>query len=370
METLRPVYVFPDYSGDNRYQTMLHSRLETIGAYAEPVGDVTAHLRARSEMDEPGVTHVHWTAPILQNSAGPFSAKLRLDAFTASLRMFKEAGGRLVWTIHNVLPHDGRHRWAEIELATTLADQADAIHVISEATFDAVGDLYPVDRSKVAVIGISSYLGEYPDWVSREGARKRLGIMPEEKVLIALGGIRPYKGLDLLVDIFEPLARRDPSLRLLIAGRAGNLPGIPELRHRCAKSPRIISEFQHLPDDQLQVWMRAADLAVLPYRAVLNSSAFKLAESFGLPVLGPRVGALVDEEDQAHVRLFDPTDESSLNLELQAAISELVAEPEGAAAARASSRAAAARFTSSDMGDQYAAFMAPFMRAGSARQSE
>jgi glycosyltransferase involved in cell wall biosynthesis len=364
MDALRPVHVYPDYSGDNRYQTMLHSRLESVGAYAEPVQDVTAHLRSRAEAADPGVTHLHWTAPILQRSAGPFSAKLALDAFTASLRTFKEAGGRLVWTIHNVLPHDGRHRWAEIELATLLADEADAIHVLSEATFDAVGDLYPVDRSKVTIIGISSYLGEYPDWVSRAGARERLGIMPEEKVLITLGGIRPYKGLDLLVELFEPLARRDPSLRLLIAGRPGNLPGVPELRHRCANSPRVIAHFDHLPDDHLQVWMGAADFAVLPYRAVLNSSAFKLAESFGLPVLGPRVGALVAEDGQAHVRLFDPADDRSLNVELQSAIRELVADPEGAAAARASSLASAARFGPADMGEAYAGFIAPFLPHG------
>jgi glycosyltransferase involved in cell wall biosynthesis len=341
---------------------MLHSRLDSVGASAEPVQDLNAHFRAQAEQDDPGVVHLHWTAPILQNSAGPFSAKLALDDFTASLQTFKDAGGRLVWTIHNVLPHDGRHRWAEIDLATLLAEKADAIHVLSDATFDAVGDLYPVDRSKVTVIGISSYLGEYPDWVSREGARERLGIMPEEKVLIALGGIRPYKGLDLLVDTFEPLARRDPSLRLLIAGRAGKQEGIAELRHRCARSPRILARFEHLPDDQLQVWMGAADLAVLPYRAVLNSSAFKLAESFGLPVLGPRVGALVDEEGQAHVRLFDPAEDGSLNLALQAAIRELVADPDGAAAARASSRAAAERFAPADMGDAYAAFIAPFLK--------
>jgi glycosyltransferase involved in cell wall biosynthesis len=361
MEALRPVHVFPDYSGDNRYQTMLHSRLDSVGAYAEPVKDLTAHLQEQAASGDPGVVHLHWTAPILQNSAGPYSAKLALDAFTASLATFKAAGGRLVWTIHNVLPHDTRHRWAEIDLATLLADQADAIHVLSEATFEAVGDLYPVDRAKVTTIGISSYLGEYPDWVSREGARERLGIMPEEKVLIALGGIRPYKGLDLLMDTFEPLARHDPTLRLLIAGRAGRQEGIAELRDRCAKSPRVIARFEHLPDDHLQLWMGAADLAVLPYRAVLNSSAFKLAESFGLPVVGPRVGALTAEEGQAHVRLFDPTEQGSLNLVLQAAIRELVADPEGAAAARASSRAAAERYGPADMGDAYAAFIAPFL---------
>lgn len=358
----RPIHFFPDYS-DNRYQAMLYSRLTDIGSYAEPIGigKLNCHLRERAEGPEPGLLHLHWTAPILQLSAGPFSAKLALDQFTTGVRAFKAAGGRLVWTIHNALPHDTRHRWAEIELAQFLVDEADAVHVLTEATFDEVRALYTLDRSNVSIIEIASYLGEYPDWVSRESARRRLGLEPDEKVLIALGGIRPYKGLDRLLSVFEDLAEKDSALRLLIAGRPGRQPGIEKLRNACENSPRVVAHFDYLPDDHLQVWLGAADLAVLPYRAVLNSSAFKLAETFGLPVLAPRTGALLAEEGRAHVRLFDPgTDESFVD-ELESAIHDFVTDPAGAESARAASRASAARFTAADMGARFAEFVAPFL---------
>ena len=51
------------------------------------------------------------------------------------------------------------------------------------------------------------------DWIAAQ-----LGFGPDDKVLVALGGIRPYKGLGRLLDVFHELADEDPSLQLLVAG--------------------------------------------------------------------------------------------------------------------------------------------------------
>lgn len=350
----RPLYFFPDY-WTNVYQKMLFGDLQRAGHYPVPVADAKAHLDAATKRPgDPGVFNIQWPDPILQPSPGPFSAQLALDEFTESLLRYKARGGRLVWTVHNVVPHEGKFRWAEVQLGALLAEQADVVHLLSEATIEAAAPYYTIDPAKAVVIEHSSYDGLYPDWISREGARERLGLLPSERVLVTVGGVRPYKGLDRLVDVFDELSRTDPSLRLLIAGRPGKLARSASFEKRCLDHPRIEALFEFVPDDQLQVWMRAADLAVLPYRNILNSGSFLLAQSFGLPVVAPRAGALAQYEDEPHVRLFPADDNAALKACVEQALRDLVDDPDGAAGAARAAEALAARLSPQRMAGEFA----------------
>ncbi len=358
----RAVHFFPRYQ-QNPYQRMLYGRLDEAGAYAAPVDDLHRFFRLQHETParRPGILHVHWTSPILQWAAGPFRAAIVLERFAEELARYREGGGRLVWTVHNVLPHDSRHVWAEIQLARLLARHADLIHVMSDGTPELVRDYYELDPARVVVVPHSSYLGQYPDRVTRDAARGALGLHPQERVLIALGGIRPYKGLGTLLDVFDELLDDDPTLRLLVAGHPAPGGEVEKFMDRCREHPRVLGEFRHLPDDRLQVWLRSADLAVLPYRQILNSGAFRLAETFGLPIVGPRAGALSGAEQDLHVRLFEPGDPRSLRDEVAGALRDLVADQAGAGRARASATAAAERFTPDDMSRALTEALAPLL---------
>jgi glycosyltransferase involved in cell wall biosynthesis len=354
------IHVFPDYSRHNPFQRMLYADLPDLGAYTVPVRHLVGHLvRQLEQPGAPGCLHVHWTAPVLQWAAGPFRAKLVLDRVSALLEQFKARGGRLVWTIHNVLPHDFKYAWAEVQLARLLADAADLVHVLSERSVAEAEVYYRLDRSRLVVIPHSSYLGQYPDWVSPSAARQRLGFGPEHKVLIALGGLKPYKGLDRLLDVFEELGNEDPALQLLVAGRPGDHPGIEALIERCRSTPRVTGHYDFLPHDQLQAWMKAADLAVLPYQNVLNSGAFLLAQTFGLPVVGPDRGTLADFAGEPHVALFDPDRPGSLGDTVRSAVRSFVGEAERV---RASARALAASLEPATMAADFARAVEPVLR--------
>lgn len=355
------LHYFPDYNRANPYQGMLFAGLGAVDAYPVAVADVIEHLENRSVSSVPGVLNIHWTTPILQYATGPFRAAIELDRFSAALHKFRTAGGRLVWTLHNVLPHEARHVWAETQLAQLLADRADVIHALSEITARQASEVLRLDPRRVVVIEHSSYVGRYPHWISREAARQQLGLSSSDKVLVALGGIRPYKGLGRLLDVFHELAEEDPSLHLLVAGKPAATQETAGLERRCEQSSRVISEFSHVPDDQLQVWFGAADLAVLPYSRILNSGVFWLAQSFGLPIVGPRTGALLDLADEPHVRLFNPRDDRSLKETLRSTIIELVDDPERASAAHASSLAAAHARPPHRMARDFASFIGPML---------
>ena len=321
----RVVHVAPFYRG-NPYQAMLYAGMDEIDAVIVPVVEVTEHLASRAKAVQPGLFHLHWTNPIVQPADSEAEARNRLDAFVAALDAFAAAGGKLIWTIHNVIPHDARYHDLEIELANEILHHADLVHLLSKETLDLVDGVYDVDPERVVIVEHNSFVGIYPDWISRSGARERLGIELDDKVLIVVGGIRPYKGIDRLLDILDELLEDDPALLLLIAGGAGQHPGIAELEERCVAHPRVISRFKHLPNVELQAWFAAADVAVLPYVNILNSSAFQLAPSFGLPVVGPRMGALTAAEDEPYVRLFDPSSVDDLRDVVKRAVDDFAGD--------------------------------------------
>jgi glycosyltransferase involved in cell wall biosynthesis len=364
-ERPRPVHFFPDYTAENPYQSALFAGLPAVGGYATPVDDLSSHLAGHSEGSgegrTAGVLNLHWTTPILQSAGGPFEARGRLDAFRDDLDRFLSRGGRLVWTVHNVLPHDVRFRHLEVELAQLLAERADLVHVLDESTVEAAAPYYELDPARVRLVKHSSYAGLYPDWVTPTAARRRFGLLPHDKVLVALGGIRPYKGLDLLLDAFDELARHDPSLHLLVAGKPGHQPGVKPLLERLEEHERVRLHRQFVPPDQLQVWLRAADLAVLPYRNILNSGSHLLAQTFGLPVVAPRGGAFRKHAGDASLRLFDIGDPASLLETLRTALRDLVVDEAAGARAAAAARAAAHDNPPSRMAGEFAAMMAPLL---------
>ena len=348
---------FPDWRRGNPFLSMLFSRLGDIDAEARPTGRLAAHLARAATSEDPGVLNVHWTSPILARATDSGEARAAVDRVASLLDDFLAAGGRLVWTVHNVLPHDSVHLDEEVELCRLFADRADLVHVLCEETLPAAAPYYTLDPARVVVIPHSSYAGAYPDHLGRRAARERLALDAEARVLVTLGRIRPYKGIDRLLDAFERPPLDAPELRLLVAGIQGRGSDMRELVDRLSAAPRVVSRTQRVPRRDVQVWMRAADLAVLPFTGILNSGSFLLAETFGLPIVAPRQGALSARDGQPHVWLFDSDDfETTLASAVQA-----LGDPEVARAARASALATAAANPPDLMAHRFASAVAPLL---------
>jgi glycosyltransferase involved in cell wall biosynthesis len=148
-------------------------------------------------------------------------------------------------------------------------------------------------------------------------ARRRLAIPENAKVLLFFGRISPYKGLEYLVTAFQELVKADPEFRLIIAGQpkkgnegylAGIYAGVRE-----ADRQRIILRGEFIPDSDIELYMKAADVLVLPYTDIAQSGVLFLAHTFGLPVVAADVGAFretVIEEKTGF--LFTPQDPGDL----------------------------------------------------------
>jgi glycosyltransferase involved in cell wall biosynthesis len=127
-------------------------------------------------------------------------------------------------------------------------------------------------------------------------AKRRLGIPENAKVLLFFGRISPYKGLEYLVTAFQELVKADPDYRLIIAGQPkkgheGYLARIYAAVAREANSRRIILRDEFIPDTDIELYMKAADVLVLPYTDIAQSGVLFLAHTFGLPVIAADVGS-------------------------------------------------------------------------------
>lgn len=281
----------PDYRHTNPFQRMLYAGLEAQGVLL-PVDDPRELLTAPRLVGRPRVFNLQWTATILGPARSEDEAWGRAEQFLEAVDEVRRDGVRFVWTVHNVMPHECRYPGVERWLRQGLADRADVVHVLCEATVDEVAGDYGLPPERVHVIPHASYIDVYPNVVDREDARRRLGLEPEDITYLCLGQIRPYKGLDDLLDAFESVHRDRPETRLLIAGKPGRFEGVKELLVRCERQPGVRLTAHELPDEELQVYVKAADVVVLPHRRVLNSGLPLLAFSFARPVIAPASGCL------------------------------------------------------------------------------
>lgn len=351
----RTIGFLPDFRTSNPYQTMLYAELPGAGIRVAPVRRTDRSLVLRDRSDLTGYAlHLHWSAVVVQVAPTREQARTRLEAFTEQITDLQARGGQLIWTVHNVLPHETRYLELELALRRMLAERADIVHVMCPQTVELTAAHYQIDSDRMIVLPHSSYLGMYPNTVTARQARERLGIAADDLVLLALGGIRPYRGLDTLLDAFDTVSPQHPRLRLVVAGRPSDAELAERLLCRCAERPEIMVRAEHVADDELQVYHRAADLAVLPYRRILNSGALKLAETFGLPAVAPRVGCVTIGPGSRHVLGFDPNLPGDLARALGEGI-ELITDPARAAAARASAMATAQAYPPQRMSASLAA---------------
>ncbi len=173
----------------------------------------------------------------------------------------------------------------------------------------------PAERVTVIPFGINNVVPN-TELDSRD-ARGRLGIAPDEKVLLFFGHITAYKGLEYLISAFQQLVQRDPLYRLVIAGRPNQSESYwPELEreiHASVDPGRVLLRTEHIPDEETEAYFKAADVMVLPYKHVYQSGVMFLGYSFGLPVVAADVGCLREDIIEGTTGfLFEPHSVNSL----------------------------------------------------------
>jgi glycosyltransferase involved in cell wall biosynthesis len=150
--------------------------------------------------------------------------------------------------------------------------------------------------------------------VEREKARAALGVEAGERIALFIGFVRPYKGVDVVLEAFHQLPASVP-WRFLVAGEAWGSTGdeLVAQAHRLGLGSRVELRLGWVPEDEMHRLLAAADLVVLPYRGASQSAVAPLALAHGVPVLASEVGGLPEVVvDGRTGRLVPPGDPEAI----------------------------------------------------------
>ena len=230
----------------------------------------------------------------------------------------------IVLTLHNVNTYRRDAKDTVLNRATLRIQYqlADHIFVHTEKMRFELMEEFGVSGGRITVIPFGVNNAVPNTSLTPAGARQRLGIRDGEKTILFFGNIAPYKGLEYLIAAFRAVSARHNNYRLIVAGRPKNCErywaAIQEALAEAVQSGRALVRADFIPDDETEVYFKAADVLVLPYTHIYQSGVLFLGYSFGLPTLASDVGSLKEEIVEGRTGfVFRPEDPADLAMTIE-----------------------------------------------------
>jgi len=270
---------FLNLRGDQRLNAGVGRKVRRVSIYY-------AKLIGYAALAKPKIFHILW------NNKFEFFDRTLLMLYYRLLRK------RIVFTAHNV--NAGRRDSEDTRLnRLTLRIQyqlADHIFVHTEKMKLELTEDFGVKGARITIIpyGINNAVPNTQ--LTTSEAKRRLGIHTHKRTILFYGRIAPAKGLDLLIAAYQQILGRSEDYQLIIAGRPDRCESywnaLQEVIQEDVETGRILLRAEFIPDDATEVYFKAADVLVLPYREIFQSGVLFLGYTYGLPVLAADVGSL------------------------------------------------------------------------------
>ncbi|HEX9422933.1 MAG TPA: glycosyltransferase family 4 protein [Pyrinomonadaceae bacterium] len=278
-----PKLRFLNLRGDQSQEASFRRKIARVARYYWRLIGYAATARPR-------IFHVLW------NNKFEFVDRVLLMAY------YRLLGRRIVLTAHNVniRKRDNCDSWFNRLSLRIQYHLAHHIFVHTERMKSELLADFGVPENKTSVIpfGINNTVTNSS--ITAVDAKRTLGLRSNNKVMLCFGQIAPYKGLEYLVDAFSEMAKRDESYRLIIAGKVkqGQTEYWNRIRRKIddsATRSQIIQRIENIPDEEVELYFKAADVLIVPYIHIFQSGVPFLAYSFGLPVIATDVGSLRED---------------------------------------------------------------------------
>lgn len=262
------------------------------------------------------IIHIHWTYNF-SPSSDPLIGRLARWWFEVFLASAHAGGVKIVWTAHNLLPHEAVFD-DDLAARKVLASRADAIIALSPHGAQEVSELFGVTDVTVIPLGP---LELPPSRSDRESLRLARGV-DERTFFTFFGFLRPYKGLEALIAAAEQLG---PDVAVAIAGQ-GESNYVAKLEKLVAAANAAGANVNFEPrwydEEELADLLVATDVCVFPFVRVDNSGSALLAQATGLPVILPDLDSL-RHIDNPGVMRFDHTDPVAALVEAMATAAKM-----------------------------------------------
>lgn len=207
-------------------------------------------------------------------------------------RWLKRRGIKVVFTAHNLLPHDtGDTQRGKYEVYYKAVDK---IIVHTEATRQELIDQFEIDPDNVEVIPhgiIYSDVSEETIKTRADRLKQKYGISANTLVISSLGIQSYYKGIDILIELWskEKELNTNPNVRLMIVGKNSNLDYTP-----IQGIGNVVILNERISNEDFQAYLEISDVILLPYRKISQSGMLFSAIARNKPVVISNIGGLPD----------------------------------------------------------------------------
>ena len=232
------------------------------------------------------IFHIHWPESILNR--GNFGIKVfNLFKFFLKVLLLKLLGAKIVWTVHNFRPHE----------RNTAVFLENGFYYLWEKFIDAAIFLSNGSREKFfelrkakipsAVIPHGHYISLYEKVAASSCLKEEFKIKDTDIVVGHYGLIREYKNIPLLIREFRKL--EGINYKLLVCGfiSKDDKELKAEIINLSKEDDRVRLHFEFLSNEEIKELYSFTNLAVLPYKDIVNSGSALLALSLLCPVLVP-----------------------------------------------------------------------------------
>jgi D-inositol-3-phosphate glycosyltransferase len=206
-----------------------------------------------------------------------------------SISLVKAAGLRLIIIAHDISGFaDTDAAWIKDIIFNRYAD---IITVHNQYSSEALKKIVARrTQKKIFTIPHGSFVNQVSATITAETARRSLGLVPNQKLMLFFGQIKKIKGLDILLQSL-PLISED--IHLIIAGKPwkDEFQTYQAIIERNALQSRIKLYIRYITDSERELFFKAADILIIPYRRIYQSGVLLMGMSYQLPVLASDIDA-------------------------------------------------------------------------------
>jgi D-inositol-3-phosphate glycosyltransferase len=209
----------------------------------------------------------------------------------------------------NIIPHE--KRLGDRPFTNYFVKSCDGFITMSKAVFNDISQFTPTDKK---VYSPHPMYETYGPKVTREEARKKLGIANEDKIILFFGLIRKYKGLDILLEAMADEKIKNQDIKLLVAGEfyEDKQPYL-DLVEKHGLKDKVIFHSHFIPNEDVRYYFCAADLVAQTYRNATNSGVTMVGYYYEKPMLVTDVGGLSELVPQGRVGYTVPIETAKIS---------------------------------------------------------
>ena len=310
-ESLPKILSFYPAAYNNPFQQILYSEAEHNGFV--PLSFSNFEELGRINWGNHSYLHIHWLKKILEGAGSKAEAERKIDEFERKLFFLKEHKHKVIWTIHNVLPHNSVFEKSEIRLRDIMCQYSDRVHALATKTKEICEPYFSVPSEKLFFTNHPLYQGYYLRNLTKEKAKFELGT-DTSLSLLCFGALDSYKKIDFLIKALSFLPDRDrQDFTLLIAGKPGSKDYLKKLKKIISESVVKIRLYpKQIKEERVQYYFGSVDAVVIPYGDTLNSGVVSLSRSFNKLIISERTSSAEDVYGKSYPLYYEKNSAKSL----------------------------------------------------------